>query len=49
LKQGAYVDAGPTKNNRLLNALISAAIQDTGETMESFGSGNPGQLEVMLA
>jgi hypothetical protein len=49
LKQGAYVDAGGTTNNRLLNALISAAIQDTGETMETFGSGSAGQLEVVLA
>ncbi len=49
LKQGAYVDAGSTNNNRLLNALISAAIQDTGETIENFGSGPPGQLEVVRA
>ena len=49
LKQGAYVDAGSTNNNRLLNALISAAIQDTGETIENFGSGTPGQLEVVRA
>jgi hypothetical protein len=49
LKQGVYVDAGNTANNRILNALISAAIQDTGETMEDFGSGPAGQLEVVLA
>jgi hypothetical protein len=49
LKQGAYVDAGNTNNNRLLNALISAAIQDTGETVEDFGSGPAGRLEVVLA
>ena len=49
LKQGTYVDAGGTTNNRLLNALITAAIQDTGETMETFGSGTAGQLEVLLA
>jgi hypothetical protein len=48
LKQGAYVDAGSVTNNRLLNSLISAAIQDTGETMETFGSGTGGQLEVAL-
>lgn len=44
LKQGAYVNAGNVTNNQLLNALISAAIQDTGQTMESFGSGTAGQL-----
>jgi len=49
LKQGAYVDAGNINNNRILNALITAAIQDTGETMETFGTGTPGQLEVVLA
>jgi hypothetical protein len=49
LKQGAYVDAGGVTNNRLLNSLISAAIQDTGETMETFGTGTAGQLEVALA
>jgi hypothetical protein len=49
LKQGVYVDATKTANNRILNALISAAIQDTGETVENFGSGTPGQLEVVLA
>jgi len=49
LKQAAYVDAGNISNNRILNALISAAIQDTGETVENFGSGTPGRLEVVLA
>ena len=50
LKQGAYVDAGHTNsNNGILNALISAAIQDTGETVDNFGSGTPGQLAAVLA
>ena len=49
LKQGAYVDAGNVTNNRLLNALITAAIRDTGEIMETFGEGTPGQLEAVLA
>ena len=49
LKQAAYVDAGNTTNGPLLNSLISAAIQDTGETMENFGSGPTGQLPVVLA
>ena len=49
LKQGAYVDAGNTTNSPLLNSLISAAIQDTGETMENFGAGPDGQLQAVLA
>jgi len=49
LKQAAYVDSAYSKNSRLLNSLISAAIQDTGETMENFGSGPAGQLSVVLA
>jgi len=49
LKQSAYVDAGNTTNSPLLNALITAAIQDTGETMEDFGAGPAGQLPVVLA
>ena len=49
LKQGAYVDAGDTTNSPLLNALISAAIQDTGETMENFGAGPDRQLPAVLA
>jgi len=48
LKQGAYIDAATT-NNRLHNALISAAIQDTGERVEDFGEGPSGQLEAILA
>lgn len=47
LKQGQYVDCLGSKNNQMLNTLISAAIQDTGETMESFGDGTPGQLAVV--
>ena len=49
LKQAAYVDAGNTTNSPLLNALISSAIQDTGETMENFGVGPAGQLPAVLA
>src|SRR6185369_6653811 len=49
LKQAAYVDAGNTTNSPLLNALITAAIQDTGETMENFGIGPAGQLPAVLA
>jgi len=49
LKQGEYVDAGGKTNSPLLNALITAAIQDTGETMENFGGGPEGQLAAVLA
>jgi len=49
LKQGEHVDAGDVGNNRLLNTLISAAIQDTGTTVEDFGQGPGGQLDVMRA
>jgi hypothetical protein len=49
LRQGAYVDAGGVTNNQLLNSLITAAIQDTGEVMETFGEGTPGRLGVVLA
>jgi hypothetical protein len=49
LKQAAYVDAGGTRNNRMLNALITAAIHDTGKVVEDFGEGAGGQLEVVLA
>jgi len=49
LKQAAYVDAGNKNNSPLLNALITAAIQDTGETMENFGDGPEGQLTAVLA
>ncbi len=49
LKQGEYVDAGSVNNSPLLNTLISAAIQDTGETVENFGAGPSGQLDAVLA
>jgi hypothetical protein len=49
LKQGQYVDAGGSLNNRLLNALITAAVRDKGLTVEDFGEGVGGQLEVVLA
>jgi hypothetical protein len=46
LKQGHYVDAGGTTNNRLLNTLLSAALQDTRATVEDFGDGPGGMLDV---
>jgi len=47
LKQGQYVDAGDTTNNRLLDTLISAAIQDTHTIEEDFGDGARGMLDVV--
>jgi hypothetical protein len=49
LKQGQYVDAGGVQNNQLLNAVLTAAVRDTGETVENFGEGTQGQLGVVLA
>jgi hypothetical protein len=49
LKQGQYVSAGDVGNDQLLNTLISAAIQDTGATVENFGQGAGGQIDVMRA
>jgi hypothetical protein len=49
LKQGQYVDAGSSGNNKLLNTLISAAVQDTGSTVENFGGDAGGQLSVIRA
>jgi hypothetical protein len=46
LKQGQYVDGGGTTNNRLLNTLISAALQDKHMTVETFGDGLAGMLDV---
>jgi hypothetical protein len=49
LKQGEYIDVGAMSNQRLLNTLISAAIQDTGTTITEFGEGEGGLLEAILA
>jgi hypothetical protein len=46
LRQGQYVDAGGTTNNRLLNTLISSALQDARTTVEDFGDGPGGMLDV---
>jgi hypothetical protein len=46
LKQGQFVDAGGTTNNRLLNTLISAALQDKHMTVANFGEGPAGMLDV---
>jgi hypothetical protein len=49
LKQAQYIDAAGSGNNRLLNTLISAAIQDTGMVVENFGEGAGGQLDAIRA
>lgn len=49
LKQGQYVDAGNVDHGPLLNTLISAAVQDTGQVVEDFGAGTHGQLDAVLA
>lgn len=49
LRQGQYMDLGDVGNNRLLNTLITAAVRDTGQTVEDFGQGTPGQLLELLA
>jgi hypothetical protein len=48
LKQAEYVDTGGVTNNRLLNTLITTAIQDTGQVVTDFGSGTPGLLDAIL-
>jgi len=49
LKQGLYVDANKTTNNRLLNTLISAALQDTNTIVDDFGDGTRGLLDAIRA
>jgi len=49
LKQGLYVDANSTTNNRLLNTLISAALQDTSTVVDNFGDGTGGLLDAVRA
>jgi hypothetical protein len=46
LKTGEFLDAGSVSNNRVLTTLVSAALQDTGESVDDFG-GASGQLDVM--
>lgn len=48
LKQGQYVDAGNSVNGKLLATLISAAIQDTGASVDNFGDAS-GQLSAIRA
>ena len=49
LKTGQYVDAGGMTNDRLLNTLITAAIQDTATIVEDFGDGAGGLLDTVIA
>jgi hypothetical protein len=52
LKQGEYLQVGGSEgvtNNQLHNSLITAAIQDTGGTVEDFGEGTPVLLDDILA
>jgi hypothetical protein len=44
LRRAQHVDAGGVTNDRLLNTLITAAIQDTGTIVEDFGDGPGGLL-----
>ena len=48
LKQGQLVDVTSAPNSRLLNTLLSAALQDKGMAIETFGSGG-GQLDALRA
>lgn len=49
LKQAQFVDAGGVPNNLLLNTLVNAAIQDTGEKQATFGDGPSGELDAIRA
>ena len=49
LKQGQVLDAGSVTNNRLLNTLLSAVLQDTHATVEDFGQGTGGMLDLLRA
>jgi hypothetical protein len=47
LRQGEFVDAGNTTNNKLLNTLVNASLKDTGMTMDFAGAG--GELSQIKA
>jgi hypothetical protein len=49
LKQGAFVDAGNSTNNKLLNTLINAAVRDKMAWTENLGQGSgSGGLEAIV-
>ena len=50
LKQGAFVDAGNTTNNKLFNTLIAAAVRDKTSFAMNFGQGSgSGALDAIVA
>jgi hypothetical protein len=49
LKQGQFLDAGGTFNNRLLNTLLTAALQDQHLIVQDFGEGTGGMLDIIRA
>ena len=50
LKQGQYLDAGNTTNNKLLNTLINAAMRDKMAWTMNFGQGSgSGGLDAIVA
>ena len=49
LKQGAYIDAANSGNNKLFNTLITAAIRDKSTQAVTFGSGTAGTIPGMLS
>jgi len=49
LKQGQYLSAGGVTNDRLLNTLISAALQDSQTTVTDFGGAATGMLDAIRA
>jgi hypothetical protein len=49
LKQGQYLSAGGVTNDRLLNTLISAALQDSQTTVTDFGGSATGMLDAIRA
>jgi hypothetical protein len=49
LKQAQFLDAGGTLNNRLLNTLLTATLQDQHLTVQDFGDGEGGLLDLIRA
>lgn len=50
LKQGAFVDAANTTNNKLFNTLIAAAVKDKTSWTTNFGQGSgSGELSAIVA
>jgi len=50
LKQGAFVDAANSTNNRLFNTLINAAVRDKAAWTQNFGAGSgSGPISALVA